>query len=104
MDLEKIKPGDYDFELPKNEEQLLKKYGVEIKSDEDIAKMSSYKEYISYKADAKNQILNAQQAMTKEDLEASEIIFNKALGKLDSINNPDEFDNFRKTFGFSEKN
>jgi hypothetical protein len=82
--------------------EFLKEHGIELLSDEEVAEMSMG-EFISYRVDMKNKILEVQNALPPKDFESSRVMFDEALGKIDMIKNPHDLYDLKKKFGKENK-
>jgi len=82
--------------------EFLKKHDIELLSDEEKAKMS-YGEVLSYQVKMKDKIFNVQNNLPPKDFDASRVIFDEALSKLEHPDNIADYYRLKKQFGLAEQ-
>jgi|GEM_PF-6805778 len=78
-------------------DEFLKSQGIELLSREEISKMS-LGEVTSYQVDMKNKLFEVQNSLPPKDFEASRVIFDEALNKVDIVKNPHDLQRLKEEF------
>lgn len=78
-------------------DEFLRSQGIELLSREEISKMS-LGEVTSYQVNMKNKIFEVQNSLSPKDSEASRVIFDEALGKVDVVRNPHNLQRLKEEF------